>query len=160
MKDEKKEEVSDNVSPPTVTSIKSPRTRDTFFRILGGLFLIYLALKTLYAHDRNLSTQEKSKGLARDYISSLFLTLTNPATIVFFLALFATLGLAGASGTLGGALLVVLGVFLGSLAWWIFLAVSISSLKSHIQGIHMRAINILSGLILIGFAVYALWGAF
>ena len=48
--------------------------------------------------------------------------MTNPITILAFLAIFAGIGFAGEEATLGGAAILVLGVWLGSLLWWAGLA--------------------------------------
>ena len=56
------------------------------------------------------------------------LTLTNPATILSFAALFASIG-AGTGGA-GGATAVVAGVFLGSVAWWAILTGVVARLRA------------------------------
>jgi threonine/homoserine/homoserine lactone efflux protein len=48
--------------------------------------------------------------------------LTNPITILAFLAIFAAVGLTGAEATLGRAAILVLGVWVGSLLWWLALS--------------------------------------
>ena len=54
----------------------------------------------------------------------------------------------------GVAALVVLGVFLGSAAWWIVLAAAASRLRAHIGPPLLRAINIASGIAILGFAAW------
>src|SRR5262249_25510452 len=61
-------------------------SQQTLIRILGGLFLIYLGLKTFISKPINKSLQDKANTLWQDFISTFFLTLTNPATILAFLA--------------------------------------------------------------------------
>ena len=89
------------------------------------------------------------------YISTLALTLTNPATILTFAAIFAGLGLAGTAGHAGAALL-VLGVFLGSALWWLILSGGVALLRARFTARAMRAVNLVSGLLLLGFAALAL----
>jgi threonine/homoserine/homoserine lactone efflux protein len=98
---------------------------------------------------------ESRRGLAGAYVSTVALTLTNPATIVAFLGVFAGLGV-GAGTNLAGGLLVVAGVFAGSAAWWLLLTVVIGLLRHRLPPGVMRAVNIASGLLIIGFGLAAL----
>ncbi len=62
-----------------------------------------------------------------DYLSTFFLTVTNPMTILSFAAVFAGMGLASASGGYDTAGLLVLGVVIGSALWWLCLSESWAS---------------------------------
>src|SRR5436190_6801292 len=65
---------------------------------------------------------EKSRGLLRAIASTFALTITNPATLLFFTGMFAGVGsLAGSSGDFADAGLLVGGVVLGSAGWWLIL---------------------------------------
>ena len=50
----------------------------------------------------------------------------------------------------------VLGVFLGSASWWIVLAAGANWLRNRVGLKLFRAINIVSGLTILGFAVWQL----
>ena len=67
-------------------------------------------------------SQRDPETLLADFASTFALTLTNPITILAFLAIFAGIGFTGEDATLGGAAILVLGVWLGSLLWWAALA--------------------------------------
>jgi len=125
-------------------------------RLLGGIFLIYLGVTTMLAKPAEREAAAESRqGLAGAYVSTVALTLTNPATIVAFLGVFAGLGV-GAQTNLAGGLLVVAGVFIGSAAWWLLLTVVVSLIRHRIPADVMRAVNIASGLLIIGFGLAAL----
>lgn len=127
-------------------------------RLIGGLFLCYLGLRILLRRPATRPAQTAPvahRGLASAYISTLALTLTNPTTILSFAASFALLGLAGAAGHTGAALL-VLGVFLGSALWWLILSGGVALLRAHFTARAMRVVNLVSGLLLLGFAALAL----
>ena len=83
------------------------------------------------------------------------LTLTNPATIVSFIAAFTALGLATQQG---GALVMVGGVFLGSAAWWVILCSFVALGSRAVTPALMRWIDILSAAFLTGFGLAALLG--
>ena len=125
-------------------------------RLLGGIFLIYLGVTTLLAKPAEReAAPESRRGLAGAYASTVALTLTNPATIVAFLGVFAGLGV-GAGTDFAGGLLVVAGVFVGSAAWWLLLTVVVSLIRHRLPAGVMRAVNIASGLLIIGFGLAAL----
>jgi len=120
--------------------------------IVGGVFLVYLGVKTLISRPHLHAADAPSVGLARAFLSTLALTLANPPTILAFAAIFAGLGLVAAD--YAGAALVVLGVFLGSAAWWIVLAGTAGWLRGRIGPRLLRAINVVSGLSILAFAVW------
>ena len=79
-------------------------------------------MKTFLETPAQEQGQVKELGYFKDFASTLFLTLTNPMTILSFMAILAGLGLGDTQGNYSSAGLLVLGVFLGSLFWWIVLA--------------------------------------
>jgi arginine exporter protein ArgO len=98
-----------------------------------------------------------SQNLVQIYASTVFLTLTNPATILAFGLVFAGLGLAAAEGDRATAIWLVLGVFSGSAAWWLLLSSGVSLLQTRLTQRHLRWLNRGSGIILIAFGSVALW---
>jgi threonine/homoserine/homoserine lactone efflux protein len=123
-------------------------------RILGGLFLLYLGISTFRSNPATEAARTSGRGLWRAYLSTLFLTITNPLTILSFAAIFAGLGV-GASG--GGAALLVLGVFCGSALWWSLLCGGVGLFRGALER-HTRWINRISGLVIVGFALAVLLG--
>lgn len=88
------------------------------------------------------------------WASMVALTLTNPATILSFAALFATLG-TGSTGTMG-ALSVTAGVFAGSVTWWALLTGLVAGLRARLTPRAVRALNVGSALLIGGFGVVAI----
>ena len=123
--------------------------------LAGGAFLVYLGVKTLRARPVEARAESSEKSLLAAFLSTLGLTLANPPTILAFAAIFAGLGLAS-SADYGAAALIVLGVFLGSAAWWVILAASAAKLRGRLRPQHARAINAVSGASILGFAVWQL----
>lgn len=121
--------------------------------LAGGVFLVYLGLKALLSHPMADGTTARPTSLAQAFASTLGLTLANPPTILAFAAIFAGLGLA-ASADYAAAALVTLGVFLGSAAWWVLLAAGAGSLRARLGARLLRAINIVSGITILGFAAW------
>ncbi|WP_441344722.1 LysE family transporter, partial [Pseudomonas sp. FW305-BF6] len=67
-------------------------------------------------------TETQKKNMWNAFLSVLFLTLTNPMTILSFIAIFAGLGIANSSSNLLSSVILVIGVFCGSTLWWIILS--------------------------------------
>jgi threonine/homoserine/homoserine lactone efflux protein len=122
--------------------------------MIGSAFLLYLGMKTLFARPTIEQTKLNPTGLLKGFFSTLGLTLANPPTILAFVAIFAGLGLV--SSDYGTAALVVLGVFLGSASWWVILAAGAGWLRGRIGPALFRAVNIVSGLSILAFAVWQL----
>ena len=124
--------------------------------LVGGVFLVYLGVKSLIAKPVRIEEirQEKT-SLPQAFLSTLGLTLANPPTILAFAAIFAGLGLVS-NADYGAASLVVAGVFLGSAIWWLVLAGAANWLRHRIGPALFRAINVVSGLTILGFAAWQL----
>lgn len=129
-----------------------------WLRFIGGLFLLYLGVRTFTSHPAITSSSEgkHDKSLLAAYASTLGLTLTNPATILSFAVVFAGLGLATGSSDYADATLLVLGVFLGSASWWLLLSGVVSLLRSRFTYRRLWWVNRVSGIIITGFGVLAL----
>ncbi len=131
-----------------------------WIQLFGGLFLCYLGLRIFFSTTEDASHVESTGSAAMGYMSALLLTLTNPMTILSFTAVFAGMGLGSiSSGPLAAGWLVA-GVFSGSMAWWLILSSASSRFNTRLQATSMRWINRLSGMVLIGFGVVALFGRF
>jgi threonine/homoserine/homoserine lactone efflux protein len=130
-------------------------------RLVGGLFLLYLGWRTWLTPPaaEQARVRPSRAGLLGDYLSTLALTLTNPVTILAFLGIFAGLGLAGGAGDFTAAGALVLGVFAGSLLWWLLLAGGVGLLRGRLSPMVLRWINLASGLLIAGFGIWALLAA-
>jgi threonine/homoserine/homoserine lactone efflux protein len=127
--------------------------------LIGGAFLLYLGIRTLLAKPGERAAAASGSGLAGAYLSTFVLTLTNPMTILSFLAVFAALGLGSTHPEPLAAVSLVAGVFAGSALWWLGLSAVVSMLRSKFDARALRWVNIGSGLVIVAFAVAALAGA-
>jgi threonine/homoserine/homoserine lactone efflux protein len=129
-------------------------------RIIGGAFLLYLGVKTFFAQpvrlDEDPSYSMRKSTLRRDYLSTFFLTLTNPLTILSFAAIFAGLGIGmDESSSYLSAGVLVLGVFLGSAFWWLLLSWIASLFRNKLNSTTLTWVNRLSGGIIFIFGILA-----
>ena len=126
-----------------------------YLGLAGGIFLLYLAFSTLTSAPKQPQGAEPpSSGSA--YLSTFFLTLTNPMTILSFIAIFAGLGVGASQNSFWGALTLVLGVFVGSAIWWLFLSSFASLFKNKLEGNGLIWINRASGIIIGAFGLLAI----
>jgi threonine/homoserine/homoserine lactone efflux protein len=123
--------------------------------LFGGLFLCWLGYRTFITPPATNAADAKGENLLTIWFSTLLLTLTNPATILSFAAVFAGLGL-GATPDYLSASIMVLGVFIGSALWWLFLSNLVALFRSRITPQWMKNVNRFSGCTLIAFGAYAL----
>ena len=130
--------------------------QQVWLRLIGGGFLCYLGLKTFLARPAEQAASAEGKGLVGEYASTFFLTLTNPMTILSFVAIYAGLGVASASGDHVSAGVLVLGVFIGSALWWLILSGGVSVFQAKFSPRGLRWVNRVSGVIITGFGLLAL----
>ena len=131
-------------------------SQQIWLSLVGGLFLLYLGLKTLRTAPADRAALTSHESLLSAYASTFFLTLTNPATILSFAAIFAGVGLANSDGTYLSAVFLVMGVFAGSALWWLLLSGGVSLLRARFTPPWLRWINRGSGFILSGFGLLIL----
>lgn len=134
--------------------------QQVWLRVIGGVFLVFLGGRTILARQKEKAQEDKMLGLAGAYGSTLLLTLTNPVTIISFVAVFASLGLGNTAGDYGSATLLVLSVFAGSATWWLVLSGSVSMLRRKVTQRVMMWINRISGTIIIVFGIVAVVSLF
>lgn len=129
-----------------------------WIHLLGGLFLIYLGIRTILTKpaERAAAAKANAGSLLGAYVSTLLLTLTNPLTILSFAVIFAGIGVGATQNSALSATLVVLGVFLGSALWWCFLTGSISLFRKRFTPTWLLWINRISGSVIAIFGVLAL----
>jgi threonine/homoserine/homoserine lactone efflux protein len=129
--------------------------------VLGGLALIVLGARILLdRHEKQKEAPAATRtGLVWAYLSTLGLTITNPATVISFAALATTLGLGTAAGLAKPGVL-VLGVLLGSAAWWCLLVFTAASLRGRLTPTLIRGISTFSGLAIAILGMLAIYSAF
>ena len=118
----------------------------------GAAFLLWLAYTTWRAPVAEHAAKVRGGAdLLRCFAGTFVLTLSNPATILSFIAVF---------GALAGRMVVVspwtmvLGVWLGSALWWLFLSAVVGRLRDRFDMRWRRWVNTISALLLAGFALW------
>ena len=123
--------------------------------LAGGAFMIWLGWRGLQPSPVAAAAKVGARDLIETTAATFLLTIANPLTILSFAAFFAVLGLAKAGG-LANATVVVAGVFLGSLAWWMLLSGGIALARTRLPDSFVTWVSRLSGLVLIAFGAVAI----
>lgn len=127
-------------------------------RVVGGIILLGLGLQLLLIKEKPVSEEDdvSPMGLFSTFVTTFMLTITNPITILSFFTVFAALGLAQVQLDYTTAGVLVAGVFSGSAFWWIAISGAVMLARGKIGTSWMTTIKKYSGLIIIGFGLYAL----
>ncbi len=132
----------------------------TVIELIGGAMMVWFGFRTFIAPPQNRLENCEGDGvtsLARAMISTFFLTITNPATLLFFTGMFAGLGgLTGGAGSFNDAGFVVAGVVAGSAGWWLVLTTVIGLFHAGVDDRAMRIINRSSGVLVAVFGLVVL----
>ncbi|MGH2399867.1 MAG: LysE/ArgO family amino acid transporter [bacterium] len=130
----------------------------SWLRLVGGLFLCYLGVRTFTARPMaSTGAEGSSRGLTAlwaAYATTFALTLTNPMTVLSFAAIFAGLGVAARD--YGSAGLLVAGVFAGSALWWLILSSAAGAFRSRLRPEGLRWVNRAAGIVIATFGLIAL----
>ncbi len=128
-------------------------------QLAGAIFLFYLGLKLIFKKPSNhLNMKSTEKSAIHALYTTYLLTLTNPTTILSFIAIFAGLGLGTLHASFMQAITLVAGITIGSALWWLFLTNFVSRvLHKRINNVWLKRINFTSGFILMLFGAAALY---
>ena len=123
--------------------------------VIGGVFLVLLGIRTITTRPLAAAAETTERpGPAAAFASIFGLTLTNPMTILSFAGVFAAAGLTGHGGAEAG--LLTIGVFLGSLLWWVILTAVVARLRSRVTLEALTWVNWGSGALLVVFGAAAI----
>ncbi len=124
----------------------------TSFQLFGGLFMLGLGVATLRSRPVASTADRPAHHAGIAFVSAFAITATNPMTVFAFIGIFAGLN-HPAADTLASMRL-VLGVFLGSAAWWLILSNGAAHFSRKLRSGGFRALNLIAGT---GIVLIALW---
>ena len=130
-----------------------------FLQIAGGLFLIVLGIRTARTH---LAASDLTSGPHSAKFGLTFsLSVTNPGLVLGYLAIFSSLSTHLALGASPfRPAIVLLGIALGGVLWWLLLSFFIGKLKTRLATSTLDRINRWSGILVAAFGFLLLWKAF
>ncbi|MFH1195356.1 MAG: LysE family transporter [bacterium] len=125
-----------------------------WIRLIGGALLLFLGIRTFRAQPTDPKIQIRNGGILRSYLTTVFLTLTNPLTVFSFIAVFAALGLGNGLSYFSASALVA-GVFIGSASWFLLLSSGVTLFRNKFDSAGLRWVNKIAGILIILSGVYA-----
>lgn len=123
--------------------------------IIGAVFLLMLGWRAWKSPPPTLRCADGAAhlGLLKDFTVTLSITLTNPATILAFMAVFASLGAIHPGDDPLHSTLMIIGVFIGSALWWLTLSALASAVRHRFTERWLSHLNQASGGLLVLSAV-------
>jgi threonine/homoserine/homoserine lactone efflux protein len=116
-----------------------------WFRILGGLFLIFLGIRIALSNPTEGKNYNSGKSVPGTFLTTLILTLSNPVTILSFAAIYSGFGFGYQIESITESTWMIFGVFLGSSLWWVILSGVVGILRSRFTKPLLMWINRFSG---------------
>lgn len=126
-------------------------------QIFGALILIFLGVRIFLSNPAvQLRKQKKGRGnLFQDFISTFFITISNPLAIFLFLAFFASFGAVKPGDNAFNHLILIGGVFGGASLWWFILSSVINLFRSKINLRRLWWLNKIAGATIVILVVIA-----
>lgn len=127
-----------------------------FLWLFGTFVLIYTGIESLQgANQISINSSESDESIIKTFFSGLFMSLSNPLTILFWLGIFGSiLAKASASYNKDQLFLYSFGIILGILLWDITMAITSSIFRRVLHVRILSLITIISGISLIIYGVY------
>jgi threonine/homoserine/homoserine lactone efflux protein len=125
-----------------------------WFSLFGAGFLFWLAWRVARKPALQRGADDAPPGTLLRYVAGTFaLTLSNPMTILSFMAVFGVLAELAPSASPWA---MVWGVLVGSMLWWLLLAGVVGSVRERFDERWQRGVNLCSAMLLAGFALWQL----
>ena len=131
--------------------INTIKTHEVILQIVGGIFLLIMGLNIYFATPlKQIKARRRvtKKGLLGDFLSLFFLTVSNPVTVVVFMAVFAGTSVLGETPTFSTEIMLLIGVLLGGSAWWYTLSTIVNVFRKKFKLRVLVTINRVSGIII------------
>ncbi|HEY1336964.1 MAG TPA: LysE family transporter [Bryobacteraceae bacterium] len=130
--------------------------REEFWiRLVGGILLIGIGIVYYFKRPKTLAEERRNESGHTDFAAAFFLNLTNPTTVLSFLAVLAVLHMSGHREWWLTSF-VLIGIFIGAMAWWTLLALIAGHFRDRFNDDAMRWMNRIAGLAIGAFGVVTL----
>lgn len=126
--------------------------RRDLIALIGVAILFVMGAKLLRRPVPKISEGKDPTGLIADFTSTLVLTLTNPITILSFLAIFAAFGVRADGRVAAEDWLLLAGVFAGASLWWIVVVEAVYYFRDRFTTVGLTWANWIAAWIIFAFA--------
>ena len=125
-------------------------------RFVGGVFLCYLGCKIYRTEAVSKEPVNSVNGLLSAFATTFFLTLSNPVTILSFVAICAGWHVPALHGRYMAAATLTAGVFTGSALWWVALFIGLTTFHEKFNLNFLFWVHRVSGAVIAGFGIVVL----
>lgn len=125
---------------------------ESWIRLIGGSLLIVIGFLYYFKKPQHLRQRETNAEAHKEYASAFLLNLTNPTTILSFLAVLAALHTGGQKASWLTFTLVA-GIFCGSMLWWVVLTGVTNRFRDRFNDRAMLWMNRIAGVAIGGFGL-------
>jgi len=125
-------------------------------RLAGGVFLCYLGWQIYGTQPKEQAAPSDVNGLLNAYATTFFLTISNPVTILSFIAIYAGWHVPSLQGRYFAVALLALGVFIGSALWWVGLFIGMTAFREKFSLDALSWVHRVSGVLIVGFGIVVL----
>lgn len=128
-----------------------------WIRLAGGIILLGIGYGAFRIHPLAHETVKPPHGHTWTFFSTALLVFTNPLTLFAFAAAFALFGVKDIVGHPAFGLMLVVGVFLGSLTWFVLLLGFVHVFREKVMRVGLTLVNRVAGALLMLCGLYAIW---
>src|SRR5580700_10194876 len=121
-------------------------------RLFGGILLVLLGIWYYFKKPEPLSKRGQDKADHSDFVTTFLLNLTNPTTVLSFLAVLAVLGLSEHRPA-WLTLIMIGGIFTGAMGWWLILTGVTNRFRDRFDDKAMLWMNRVGGIAIGAFGV-------
>jgi threonine/homoserine/homoserine lactone efflux protein len=134
------------------------REEKFFLGLIAGVVVILVGVKVFLSNPvKEFRNKDKTNGsLWRDYITVFALSITNPYTILIFVAFFSAIHTYGNIKPELIPFILISGIFVGAISWWLSLSFFVSRFNKKIRLRNIVRINLISGIAIIVIGVIIL----
>lgn len=129
--------------------------------LFGGLVVTAAGIFTFRAPVDTARADEEAEAAIRDGLRAFVLSIVNPATFLGAIGIFALLGGADVTTAPAAATSLIIGVFAGSMGWWVVLSGGVRLLREKFVSTALPELNHIEGVVIAVFGAaaiaYGLW---
>jgi threonine/homoserine/homoserine lactone efflux protein len=128
-----------------------------WIRLVGGIILLVIGYGVFRAQPPVDKAVKAPRGHTWVVFSTALLVFTNPLTLFAFAGAFAVIGVKNIVGHPVSGLMLVGGVFFGSLTWFVLLMGLVRFFREKAMRVGLPLVNRVAGALLMLCGLYALW---
>lgn len=124
-------------------------------KVVGSIVLIVFGYIVFNKNPSKSLTKLKENKISswKVFMSSLFLTISNIATLFLYIALFARFNVIDADKSFGYDLITILFIGVGAFLWWLLVTYFVNKLRRRFNPRGLQIFNKIIGILLIGLGV-------